>query len=61
LKKIAYLSESGKVIGIEENPGHPNQKIYIIKINCHAVIVPYVENDKAYPIKRLFIVLPINT
>ena len=43
--EIAYLIESGQIIGIEENPGHPNQKMYILEIENYAIIVPYVEND----------------
>jgi len=30
-EEIAYLIESGQVIGIEENPGRPNQKIYVLE------------------------------
>ena len=32
-EEIAYLIESGQVIGIEENPGNPNQKIYVLEID----------------------------
>jgi hypothetical protein len=35
------------VIGIEENSGHPNQKMYVLEIDNYAIIVPYVENDDA--------------
>jgi hypothetical protein len=45
-EEIAYLIESGQIIGIEENPSRPNQKMYILEIENYAVIVPYVENDK---------------
>jgi hypothetical protein len=44
-EEIAYLIENGQVIGIEENPGRPNRKIYILEIDGYAVIVPYVEDD----------------
>jgi uncharacterized DUF497 family protein len=42
-EQIAILIESGHIIGIEENPKRPNQKIYILEIEGYAVIVPYVE------------------
>ena len=44
-EEIAYLIESDQVIGIEENPGYPNQKMYVLEIDDYAIIVPYVEND----------------
>lgn len=53
-EEIAYLIESGKVIGIEENPGHPNQKMYVLEIDSYAVIVPYVENDDEIFLKTAF-------
>ena len=50
--EVAYLIESGQIIGIEENPGYPNQKIYVLEIENYAVIVPYVENDNEIFLKR---------
>jgi hypothetical protein len=44
-EEIAYLIESGHILGIEENPGRPNQKIYIMEIESYAVIVPFVERE----------------
>jgi hypothetical protein len=29
-REIAYLIESGQILGIEENPIRPDQKIYIL-------------------------------
>jgi uncharacterized DUF497 family protein len=51
---IAYLIESGQVLGIEENPGRPNQKMYILEIENYAFIVPFVENDKEIFLKTAF-------
>jgi len=31
-EEIAYLIESGQIIGIEEIPGRSNQKIYVLAI-----------------------------
>ena len=53
-EEIAYLIESGQVIGIEENPGHPNQKMYILGIENYAIIVPYVENGNEIFLKTAF-------
>ena len=53
-EEIAYLIESGQVIGIEENPGHPNQKMYVLEIDNYAIIVPYVENDDKIFLKTAF-------
>ena len=33
LEEIAYLIESGQILGIEENLGRPNQKTYILEID----------------------------
>ncbi len=58
-EEIAYLIESGQIIGIEENPRHPNplhpnQKLYILQIDSLAIIVPYVENDNEIFLKIAF-------
>lgn len=53
-EEIAYLIESGQIIGIEENPGRSNQKIYVLEIENYAFIVPFVENDKEIFLKTAF-------
>ena len=53
-EEIAYLIESGHVIGIEENPGRSNQKLYIIEIGNYAYVVPFIEDDKEIFLKTIF-------
>ncbi|MEA1966812.1 MAG: BrnT family toxin [Thermodesulfobacteriota bacterium] len=53
-EEIAYLIESGQIIGIEKNPGRANQKLYILEIENYAVIVPFVENDNEIFLKTAF-------
>jgi len=53
-EEIAYLIESGQVIGIEENPGYPKQKMYILEIDNYAIVVPCVENDDGIFLKTAF-------
>jgi len=53
-EEIAYLIESGKVVGVEENPGHSNQKIYILEIENYAVVVPFVETNDEIFLKTAF-------
>ena len=53
-EEMAYLIESDRVIGIEENPGYPNQKMYVLEIDNYAIIVPYVENDDEIFLKTAF-------
>lgn len=53
-EEIALLIESGSIIGIEENMGRPNQKIYVLEIDNYAFIVPFVENDKEIFLKTAF-------
>ena len=53
-EEIAYLIESGQILGIEENPIRSNQKIYILEIENYAVVVPFVENDDEIFLKTAF-------
>ncbi len=53
-EEIAYLIESEQIIGIEENPGRPDQKMYILEIENYAILVPFVENDKEIFLKTAF-------
>ena len=53
-EEIVYLIESEQIIGIEENPGRPNQKMYILEIENYAILVPFVENDKEIFLKTAF-------
>ena len=52
--EIAFLIESGQILGIEENPGRSNQKIYILAIENYAFIVPFVERDNEIFLKTAF-------
>ncbi len=53
-EEIALLIESGQVIGVEENPGYPHQRMFILALDNYAVIVPYVENDEEIFLKTAF-------
>jgi hypothetical protein len=53
-EEIALLIGAGKILGIEENPGHPNQKIYILEIEDYAYIVPFVESEDEIFLKTAF-------
>ena len=53
-EEIAYLIESEQIIGIEENPGRSNQKLYILEIDNYAIVVPFVENDTEIFLKTAF-------
>ena len=53
-EEIAYLIVSGQVIGIEENPEYPNQRMYVLEIDNYAIIVPYVEDDDKIFLKTAF-------
>jgi len=54
LKLSADLIESGQILGIEENPGRSNQKIYILEIESYALIVPFVEKNDEIFLKTAF-------
>jgi uncharacterized DUF497 family protein len=53
-EEVALLIESGHILGIEENPRRPNQKIYILEIENYAFIVPFVENEDEIFLKTAF-------
>ncbi len=53
-EEIAYLIESSQILGIEENSGIPDQKIYILEIENYAVIVPFVKKDNEIFLKTAF-------
>ncbi|MCJ8503233.1 DUF4258 domain-containing protein [Desulfatitalea alkaliphila] len=53
-EEIALLIEAGNILGIEENPGRPNQKIYILEIDNYAYIVPFVESENEIFLKTAF-------
>ena len=53
-EEIAYLIESDQILGVEENPGRPNQKMYVLQIENYAIIVPFVEKDNEIFLKTAF-------
>ena len=53
-EEIAYFIESEQIIAIEENPGRPNQKIYILEIEDYTIIVPFTENENEIFLKTAF-------
>ncbi len=53
-EEIAYLIESDQILGVEENPGRPKQKMYILEIENYAIIVPFVERDNEIFLKTAF-------
>lgn len=53
-EEIALLIESGHILGIEENPGYPNQKIFILEIENYAYVVPFVEKHDEIFLKTAF-------
>ena len=53
-EEVAYLIESDQILGVEENPGRPNQKMYILEIENYAIIVPFVEKDNEIFLKTAF-------
>jgi len=53
-EEITYLIETGSVIAIEEHPGRPHQKLYIVRIDNYIVVVPFVENENEIFLKTAF-------
>jgi uncharacterized DUF497 family protein len=53
-EQIAFLIESGHILGIEENSRRPNQEIYILEIEGYAIIVPWVEEGNEIFLKTAF-------
>jgi uncharacterized DUF497 family protein len=53
-EEIVYLIESGQILGIEENPSRPDQKIYILEIENYAVVVPFMKTGNEIFLKTAF-------
>ncbi len=53
-EEIAYLIESGQIVGIEENPSRSNQKLYILEIDNYAIVVPFLESETEIFLKTAF-------
>lgn len=53
-EEIALCIESGRLLGIEEHPVRPNQKIYILEMDGYAVVVPFVEDSRKIFLKTAF-------
>ena len=53
-EEIAISIESGAIMGIEENPGYPNQRMYIVNIEDYSVVVPFVESEEEIFLKTAF-------
>jgi uncharacterized DUF497 family protein len=53
-EEIVFLIRSGQLLGIEENPGYPNQKIYIVEVENYAVVVPFIETENEIFLKTAF-------
>jgi len=53
-EEIAFLIESGQILGIEENPSRSSQKIFVLDIDGYAIIVPYVEREEEIFLKTAF-------
>ncbi len=54
-EEIAFIIESSQILGIEENPRRPDQKIYILEIDGYAVVVPSVEKENEIFLKSAFL------
>ena len=53
-EEIVFLIQSGNLLGIEENPGYPNQKIYVVDVENYAVIVPFIKTENEIFLKTAF-------
>ncbi len=53
-EEIAHLIRTGDFLSVEENTGHPNQKIYVLEIDNYAVVVPFVETESQIFLKTAF-------
>lgn len=53
-EEIVFLIQSGNLLGIEENLGNPNQKIYVVNVENYAVIVPFIVTGSEIFLKTAF-------
>jgi uncharacterized DUF497 family protein len=53
-EEVAIIIEANQIIGVEENRGRGNQKMYIVNIDNYAVVVPFVETENEIFLKTIF-------
>ena len=53
-EEIALQIESGRILAIEENPGYPHQRLYVLEMDKYAVVVPFVESEQEIFLKTAF-------
>ncbi len=53
-EEIVCCIEKGAIIAVEKHPARPNQKLYVLKIDNYAVVVPFVENKDEIFLKTAF-------
>ena len=53
-EELALSIKSGEILGIEENPGYSNQRLYILNVENYAVVVPFVESEQEIFLKTAF-------
>lgn len=56
-EEVVFHIEHGDLITRIEHPNqnrYPGQRIFVVKINDYAYLIPYVENDKEVFLKTIF-------
>lgn len=56
LEEVLVAIEEGNILDIIEHPNkerYPNQKIFIVKINNYAYLIPFVEDDEKIFLKTI--------
>jgi hypothetical protein len=54
-EEITVLINSGQILDIENHPIRPDQKLYILKKDNYAVVVPFVEKEDEIFLKTAFL------
>ncbi len=51
---IESLIEDGDILDVIDHPSRPNQRIFVLEIDCYIVSVPFVETETEIFLKTLF-------
>lgn len=55
-ERIIYLIENDGLLGVVTHPNqdkYPNQKMFIVNIETHVYLVPFIENEKKIFLKTI--------
>lgn len=51
---VIFALENDGCLGTVENPGYPNQQIYIVRVKAYAYVVPFINREEIIQLKTVY-------